>query len=140
MKAPLYNKVHQLSLDIVNASEDLKLEWEKYNNLKLFCEKNEKSKNNHPLQWEALADFTTDNNQSLLIYKKALELANELSLNDYSVSIYFAMAERHFSSGNVEQAFNLAYQANELAKSINNLELKQEISEFLLTISKTPNK
>ena len=121
-------------MDIVNASvsNDTKSEWSSYQKLRELCEANEKTENNHPIQWEALADFTNNNEQAVLIYRKALQCAESLALNEYSASINLAMAERSQESGQSAAAFELAQKANELARSTNNLQLRQEISKFLL--------
>jgi len=134
MNPPLYDEVHQMALDIVNASvsENTKLKWATYEKLKLLCEANENTKNDHPIQWEALADFTDNDAQAIIIYRKALSCAESLNLNEYAASINLAMAERCQDSGQSDTAFELAKKANELAKSTNNLELRQQISEFLL--------
>jgi len=136
---PLYEDVLQLSLDIVNASEVLnkEKEWNSYQQLKELCEINEKTTNNHPIQWEALADFTPGTEQAIYLYKKALQSSEKLGLNEYSASINLAMAERHYESGNKKLAFTLAHRAGELAESSNDTELRKEISEFLLTTSST---
>ncbi len=60
MTPPLYDEVLELSLVLANAStaSDSEEEWKAYNKLKALCESNRGTNNNHPIQWEALADFT----------------------------------------------------------------------------------
>lgn len=137
MKAPLYDDLHQLSVDIANASldENTQLLWVAYNKLKRLCELNEHSENNHPIQWEALGDFTSNHMQALSIYQKGLICSKSLALNEYSASISLAMAQRYYELENFEEASELAGVANELAKTTDNLELRKEISEFLLNIT-----
>ena len=134
MRPPLYDEVHQLSIDVVNASasEDRSLEWEAYNKLETLCVLNKNSEKDHPIQWEALADFTRNADQALLVYQKALQCSILLGLNEYSASINLSMAERYLESKNVELALELAHRASELAKTTNNLELRKKISDFLL--------
>jgi hypothetical protein len=102
----------------------------------MLCETNENTDNNHPIQWEALADFTTNTEQAIAIYKNALSYAEQLDLGEYTASICLALAERYIESSNPEQALLQANRANNLAKDSNNAELRKEISGFLQSISK----
>ncbi|ABC28873.1 conserved hypothetical protein [Hahella chejuensis KCTC 2396] len=131
---PFFDEIHQLALDIVNASAegDTKALWRSYQELRALCENNEFTPRNHPFQWEALADFTCDNQQALKIYRKALQFATEQNLVDYAASITFAMGSRLYDDGELDAARELLLQANELAKSTNDLELRREISVLLL--------
>lgn len=132
----LYDQVHHLSLAIVNASleNDTRYEWECYQQLKQLCEQYENMVDDHPLQWEALADFTTNHLQALILYRKALNIAEKLELTDYCVSIYFSMAQMYKNIGDVSSSFECANKADHLAKNISDLELKKEISQFLLQL------
>ncbi|MBU6952452.1 tetratricopeptide repeat protein [Hahella sp. HN01] len=131
---PFFDEIHQLAVDIVNASAegDTKALWSNYQALRKLCENNEFSPRNHPFQWEALADFTCDLNQALKIYRKALRYANEKNLVDYSASITFAMANRLYDDGERDAARELLMEADKLAQSTNDLELRREISALLL--------
>ena len=121
MNPPLYDEVHQLSIDVVNASseEDTEAEWIAYNKLRELCELNENTEKNHPIQWEALADFTTNDDQAIAIYQKALHCSELLGLAEYSASIYFELANRFQDSSQNGEAFEFAHKANELAKETN---------------------
>ena len=134
MKSPIYEQVLELSCELVNASgeEDTKRCWEIYQTLESTCNENKGSKSDHPLQWEALADFTTDDNVSISIYENALSVALKLNLNDYVASINFAMAERFLSLDKNEKSLMFAKTANEIAKKTRDLDLRISISEFLL--------
>ena len=135
MKPPLYDEVHQLSIEVVNASsaENTQEKWIAYNKLRELCALHENTENDHPLQWEALADFTANDEQAISIYQKALRCSELLGLDEYSASINLEMAERHQANKKTELALKLAHRANELANTTNNLELRREISEFLLS-------
>ncbi len=131
---PFYDEVHELALSLVNSQDQTKSYWQLYEKLREVCENHAGSKSNHPFQWETLADFTIDNLAALEIYAKALEIAENLDLKQYSASIQLAMAERYLQLGNVEHAFKFASSANETAKSTNDLDLRREISELLLEV------
>ncbi len=140
MNSPLlHDEVHELALDIVNASavEDKISEWAAYTKLKELCEENESTELNHPFQWESLGDFTAANDQAISIYRKALAIAENLSEVEYVASINFALAERYFEMEALEQAYDFAQHANDAAKSSEDLELRKEISELLLIITKS---
>src|SRR5690606_4098547 len=115
MKPSLYDAVHELVLDIVNASSvsDRKLIWSSYQKLAQVCEENEFNDNNHPFQWETLADFTSDRVVALEIYCKALAYANEKGLSEYIASICFAISETYFDLGDVENSKKYATRTND---------------------------
>lgn len=137
MRPELYDPVHTLVLEIVNASAvgDTRAQWAAYQEIKALCEGGEVAGNYHPFQWETLADFTNDISLALLFYEKALGYAVALGLNEYVASICLAMAESNVKLGNVAIARSLALQANEAAVSTDDLALRKEISELLLQLS-----
>ena len=92
------------------------------------------SKNDHPFQWETLADFTLNDVEALEIYTTALKLAEALQLREYSASIQLAMTERYLQLNEQDHAFTFANAANESAKNTTDLELRKQISEVLLQI------
>ena len=138
MKPPLYDEIHQLALEIVNASEaeDQRSIWSTYHSLEQLCESAETDGQSHPFHWETLADFTTDSSAALEIYQKALKSAEQNDLVEYVVSIKLAMAELYTDVGDSEKGFILAKEADETAKQTSDLELRREISEFLLQHSR----
>ena len=134
MKPPLYDEVHQLALDIVNASaaEDRRAIWSTYHDLEKLCNSAEADGQSHPFHWETLADFTTDSSTALNIYQKALKSAEQHDLVEYIASIKIAMAELYEEAGDSEKGLTLAKEANEAATLTSDLGLRREISEFLL--------
>ena len=131
MKAPLYDEVHRLAIDIANASavDDFTSGAKAYDELRLLCFKNENKTTNHPLQWEALGDFSDNFKDATEAYLKGLSCAKELMLFEYESSILFALAELNLEEGNLESSNELA----EKAKSIKhgNVELHDEIAQFI---------
>ena len=134
MDSDIYDKARDLACSLVNASgaEDTKEYWRLYHELEELCTSNENSGRNHPFQWETLADFTTDDVASIRIYEKAFTLAKKLELEEYMSSVKLALAERYRGLNLSELAYSSAEEANEYAKSSSDLELRKEISEFLL--------
>ena len=134
MNSDIYEKVLCLAEDIVNASsvDDTKAQWNSYNALLQLCEANEESELDHPLQWEALGDFTNDNTKAVEIYEKALKVAEGYGLIDYCASIQLALAERYLAQGISNKAREYAVLAGSAAKQTKDLDLRREISEFLL--------
>lgn len=73
----------------------MKREAEAYDILRTLCETNEGGNSDHPLQWEALGDFSENHIVALNAYKKGLSCSEKLGLSEYSASIIFAMAESY---------------------------------------------
>lgn len=138
MTAPLYDLVHSIALDIVNASseEDETALEESYKVLKDLCESNEGSKYDHPLQWEALGDFSENVETAEKFYRKGLALAEKLNLPEYIASINFALAESYYEQGNEHEAYNLACKAKESSHGITDKALSAAINEFYLNFGK----
>tara|TARA_B110000091_G_C13710454_1_gene430230 strand:+ start:38 stop:454 length:417 start_codon:yes stop_codon:yes gene_type:complete len=132
MKAPLFDEILALSQKIADASEaeNDTLREEHCKKLQKLCATNQDSPNDHPLQWEALADFTDDGDQAIDIYQVGLYIADKLKLTPYSASIYLAMAMRYQEFNEVEKTLEFAQKAHALVNSIDNEEFKAEIIDF----------
>ncbi|TMM41892.1 hypothetical protein [Colwellia ponticola] len=137
MKAPLYNDILTICQEIASASaadnDELRLAGCK--KLQILCATNQNSPNDHPLQWEALADFTDDGEQAMDIYEVALATAQQLALPTFIASAYLAMAQRQVEFEEPVQALEFANKANEAAQDIDSEELKAEITELLIQLS-----
>jgi hypothetical protein len=131
---PLYDEVLLLASTLVDSQGKAEQCWSVYEELRKVCECNSGSKNDHPFQWETLADFTLNDVEALNIYATALQLAEALQLTEYSASIQLAMTERYLQLNEQEHAFTFANAANESAKNTTDLELRKQISEVLLQI------
>jgi hypothetical protein len=131
MQPPLYDVVHGLALDITNATalEDDEQAAEAYSLLKELCEGQEGTALDHPLQWEALGDFSEGHEEAMQAYNKGLNCSNRLGLSEYSASTKFAMAESYFEQSDIAEAQRLALEAR--AEMNNDNELSVAISEFL---------
>ncbi|OUR92028.1 hypothetical protein A9Q81_17260 [Gammaproteobacteria bacterium 42_54_T18] len=134
INSTIYEKAQDLACNLVNASAsgDTKAYCATYQELEALCVSNESSDKNHPFQWETLGDFTKDNAASVLIYEKAFKYSSDLNVYEYMASIKLALAERYCSLGLTDIARSNAVEANEYAIKTDDLELRQEISEFLL--------
>ncbi len=134
MDAAVYETVRDIAVELVNSFErdDTKAYWQLYHELERICTGNENSNKDHPFQWETLGDFTTDNEAALLVYKKALDLAQDRDLKEYSASVLLAIAERLRDLENMVEADLAASKANDFAKQTDDLELRKEVSEFIL--------
>jgi hypothetical protein len=139
MNPELHEAVHEIVLEIVNASKigDKKAEWTAYQKLVSICEKSEEAGRNHPFQWETLGDFTHDRNLAVGFYEKALSYAHAAELDEYVSSISLVMAETLIDLGNTTKARIFAAQANQAAEKTNDLELRANVSELLLRLSST---
>jgi hypothetical protein len=136
MKAPLFDQILTICQDIANASaaENDEARLAACKELQILCATNQDSPNDHPLQWEALADFTEDGDQAMDIYQVGLATAEKMSLSIFQASITLAIAQRYHEFEEKEKALEFAEKANELAKVIDNDDLKKDITEFLTSI------
>jgi hypothetical protein len=137
MKAPLYNDILAICQEIANASntDNDELRLASCKKLQVLCATNQDSPKDHPLQWEALADFTEDGEQAMDIYEVALATAEKLALPIFTASAYLAMAQRQVEFEEKEQALVFATKANEAAQTVDSEELKAEITELLAQLS-----
>jgi len=137
MKAPLYNDILTICQEISNASnaQNDELRLTSCKKLQVLCATNQGTPKDHPLQWEALADFTEDGDQAMDIYEVALATADKLSLPVFTASAYLSMALRQVEFEEKEQALVFANKANDAAQTIESDELKTEIAELLTQLS-----
>lgn len=135
MDNEIYDQILAISCDLVNSSSagDTKSLWYNYNLIQAICHDNEGTEKDHPFQWETMADFTIDDTASLSIYAKAFDLAEALGLHEYMASIKLALAERYLNLGIPGKAYSSARIADEYAAKTNDLDLRQSVSEFLLS-------
>jgi hypothetical protein len=133
MRAPLYDDIHSLAINIVNASENgnEEKEVEAYDILRNLCDINEGGNYDHPLQWEALGDFSDNHIAAIDAYKKGLSCSQHLGLTEYSASINFAMAESYKGENDFIEAHKLALESLKLANTTKDKELKQAINDFI---------
>lgn len=133
MKAPLYNEILEICQQIANASAgaDDEARTNACKDLQKLCATNQGSPKDHPLQWEALADFTEDGDLAMDIYDIALACATKLELPTFTASIYLAMAQRQQEFEEPEKAFEYAKKAEAASEGISDKELIAEIDAFL---------
>ena len=136
MKAPLYNEILDICQNIANAStqDDDDARIEACKNLQKLCATSQGTPKDHPLQWEALGDFTEDGELAMDIYEIALACAEKLQLPTFTASIYLAMAQRQQEFEEIEKAIAFANKAEVASKSVDNEELKQEIKVLLTSL------
>ncbi len=136
MKAPLYDEILNICQQIANASaegnDDVRNDACK--NLQKLCATSQNTPKDHPLQWEALADFTEDGDLAIDIYEIALVSADKLKLPTFTASIYLAMAQRQQEFEEADKAVEYANQAETASQNIDDDELKQEITAFLASL------
>mgnify|MGYP003385733505 CR=1 FL=1 len=133
MKAPLYDEILDICQKIANASAKSNDEArnDACKDLQKLCATNQDTPKDHPLQWEALADFTEDGDLAMDIYEIALACADKLELPTFTASTFLAMAQRQQEFEKVDKAIEYAKQAELASENIKNDELKQEIKTFL---------
>ena len=137
MKAPLFDDIITISQHIADASatNNDAMREDSYKLLIKLCANNDNSPKDHPLQWEALADFTLDSEQSIDIYQKGLDCAKRLQLTNSIASIYLSMAMRYQEMEESEKAQEYGELSSALLTDITNDDLKDDIKEFVSTLS-----
>lgn len=133
MKAPLYNEILDICQQIANASteDNDEARASACKDLQKLCATHQDSPKDHPLQWEALADFTEDGDMAMDIYDIALASAEKLALPTFTASIYFAMAQRQAEFDEADQAIEYAKKAEAASEGISDKELIAEIKAFI---------
>lgn len=136
MKAPLFDDIISFSQNIADASASNNDDARELNYKALIklCANNENTPKDHPLQWEALADFTLDSEQSIDIYQKGLDCAQRLALVNSSASIYLSMAMRYQEMEEIDKSKEYAQKSLELIEQLTNDDLKADIEEFVNTL------
>lgn len=139
MTPSFYKLIHQSAVDMMAAAQanDIESFNKLYESLKQICVENQQGKNNHPVQWETLADFTEDAVVAIDLYEKALAAAEKVKDREYIASIKYAMADRYCEIGNNELALSYAQQAKEIADKLDDTELQDEIRALLKTITES---
>jgi len=140
LSTKLYKKVHTLAEGLLKAAhkEDEVTFEELYGELRVLCDEHENTEKNHPVQWETLADFTEESDDALVLYKKALGIAEAESAHDYIASINYAMAVMLKELGENDQALIAAENANAQAGNISDEELKEEITSLIKALQPPP--
>ena len=136
MKAPLFNEILTICQEIADASaaDNDEARAAACKKLQILCATNQNTPKDHPLQWEALADFTEDGDLAMDIYDVAFNTAEQLSLNVFQASITLSMAQRYQEFEELDKAKEFAEKAKEIAQDIEDEELKTEINDFLASI------
>lgn len=138
MKAPLFDEILDICKNIAQASSEGNDDARElhYKNLISLCAKHEDSPRDHPLQWEALADFTNDSEQAIDIYEKAIEIAQEKQLPNSQASIYLALSSRFQEIEELDKCVETINKAHDLLGDVDNEELKNEIVELFNALNK----
>lgn len=133
MNKQIYNQVHALAEKLLTAAEneDVQNFHRIYDELESLCIDHDGSKKDHPVQWEALADFTEEFEDAIEIYQKALDLAVKIKAFDYQASILFSMARVWVELDKSDSARSSAEKALEAAKKAEDADLENEIQQWL---------
>ena len=133
MKAPLYNEILDICQNIANAStnDDDNARNSACADLQKLCATNQNSPKDHPLQWEALADFTDDLALAVTIYEQALVKAEAINSKDFRSSIGFSVAALKVELGDEAGAIEHLEKAKISCNKIVDKELKAEIHDLL---------
>ena len=131
----MYDTVSSLARSMFEASESGRtaVYWRSYNALLAYCEEQEAQGVRHPFPWETLADFTRDDFAAVPLYLHALQQAGRA--DSYRASILLELARRYLGCGQFDESWRCATQANECSASLDDLELRRDISRLMLELS-----
>ncbi len=134
MNTKIHKKLNELSINLMKAAkrEDEKTFYQFYDELKTLCFDNQNDKhNNHPEQWETLADFTDELEDAIGFYKVALALAVESDDREFMASINYAMGSMYKEAGYKQDALDCAQHAKECMSRVHDKVLLEEIDQLL---------
>ena len=105
MNTHLFEQVEQLAKKMMAAAEanDETLFYQDYETLKQLCDDQVGTRNEHPVLWESLADFTEDNSTAIALYQRAYDSAKALKETEYKASIQFSLAQRLLEQGKKDE-------------------------------------
>ena len=137
MNAQLFQQVEQLAETLMAAAErdDETSFYEGYNQLNALCELHAGTKNDHPVFWETLADFTEENPDAVSLYQRAFEIADSLKENEYKASIQFSLAQRLVELGEVAQAKQALIKSEKFASYTEDVDLQNEAAALIKTLN-----
>ena len=132
MRAKLSDQIHALAQTIIAANDagDEKTEIEAYAQLRELCIGSRDSNRNHPLQWEALGDFSATHEEAVAAYEEGLVLAQKFKMKEYIASIKLALAESYYDHGDAERVLPLLDEAEQALVDTDEYQLKGAIAEL----------
>lgn len=135
----IHEHVLALTLALVDASacDDTRECWRLHAELAAFCDATAAAGRDHPFLWETLGDFTSDALAAIALYQRALALIADTPMRDYRASLHLALAGRHADLGDQDAAWLHARQADEHARHLPDLDLRRQVSEFMLELTTT---
>ncbi|WP_417503828.1 tetratricopeptide repeat protein [Marinomonas gallaica] len=139
MNTKIYKEVLYLANELMaSANNQNQAEFDAfYQELKQLCDDNENTDKDHPVQWEALGDFTDDLVLAIAIYDKALTKAAAINSKDYLSSIGMSAARLKVELGDHATAIEYLEQAKIHSNKIIDKELKAEINNLLTELKES---
>ncbi|MGI1670982.1 MAG: hypothetical protein K6L74_11740 [Neptuniibacter sp.] len=129
MSKAIFNRVESFAQEMMAAAEADNEErfYALYDELEQFCNQHKGSKNDHPVLWETLADFSEDNSVAIKAYNEAFDLAVQMKDNEYKASIQYALAQRLIEEERKSEAGEALEKAAKFASFTEDEELQEEI-------------
>ena len=137
MNAQLFKQVELMAQDMLSAAEcdDETSFYQHQGDLKSLCDCHAGKKNDHPVLWETLADFTEDNLEAIALYRQAYKIADKLKDTEYKASIQFSLAQRLFEQGEIDQANEALLKAEKFAGFTEDIDMQNEIAALIKSSS-----
>lgn len=130
----VYDHVLGVAVELTSASThgDKRGQWRLHDELRQYCDSMALEGRDHPFMWETLGDFTSDSGVAIGYYQRALRQARQMGLIEGEASILLELARRHIDLAEPGPAYEFALLADEAARQTDDLDLRREISQFLL--------
>jgi hypothetical protein len=137
MNKIIYKQIQTLAESLMEAvdQEDQASFDKDYAQLQQICEEHEGTDEDHPVQWEILAEFTGELDLAITIFDKALIKAEAIDSIDFCSSIGFSIATLKLELDDKKGAIESLEKANIACEDIEDTELKAEIHELLTELT-----
>ncbi|WP_415896476.1 tetratricopeptide repeat protein [Neptuniibacter sp. QD72_48] len=132
MNRQIFQQIEAFAESMMKAAEtdNEKKFYSVYAELEALAEQYKGKKNDHPVFWETLADFSEENQDAIKLYQQAYQLADSLKDTEYKASIQYSLAQRLFEEGQKEDALEALAKAEKFAGFTEDQELQEDIQQL----------
>ncbi|WP_415891892.1 tetratricopeptide repeat protein [Neptuniibacter sp. PT8_73] len=132
MNGQIFKQIEAFAESMMKAAEaDSEKEfYSVYGELEALAEQYKGKKNDHPVFWETLADFAEENQDAIILYQQAYQLADSLKETEYKASIQYSLAQRLIEEGQKEDALEALAKAEKFAGFTEDQELQEDIQQL----------
>ena len=128
-----YEELHQFSLELINAScrADKEAVKNSYKDIFDLCQYYKGTEEDHPFQWETLADFTDEIEKAIDYYRIGLNLAINQNLKEYEASISIGLGKLLKDSNELVEASDLFKKAKIICEELGGQEFIESLKDLI---------